>query len=161
MRVERLIMALCALVGVAGLFLFGRHVWNAGARQREHAGITVRSEILTIYVPKALIEFAKAHPDITTNDELVRLIREAKLNVWFATVTRNHQANGIFVDVPIWYRPGERPECFGNAKAVLLTLAGNRPVPGTVAYTNARTEVIEDAMMEMEPMEGLRRLLTH
>jgi hypothetical protein len=160
MRVERPIMALCALLGVAGLFLFGRQVWTASAPQTEPSGITIRSEILTIYAPQALIDFAKAHPGITTNDELVRLIRQAKLNVWFAIVAREHQAHGIFADVPIWYRPGERPECFGEAKAVLLTLAGNRPGPGTVAYANAKTEVIEDAMMEMEPMEGLRQLLT-
>src|SRR5271166_5743184 len=160
MRVERLIITLCALMGAAGLFLFARHVWNDSAPQSEPSGITIRSEILTIYAPKALIDFAKAHPEISTNDELVRLIREAKLNVWFATVARNHQANGNFADVPIWYRPGERPECFDIAKAVLLTLAGNRPGSGTVAYTNARTEVIDDAVIEMEPMEGLTQLLT-
>jgi hypothetical protein len=86
MRVERPIMALCALLGVVGLFLFGRHVWNVSAPQTEPSGIAIRSEILTIYAPKALIDFAKAQPEITTNDELVRRIREAKLNVWFATV---------------------------------------------------------------------------
>jgi hypothetical protein len=160
MNVERLVISLCALIGVAALFLFGRHVWHASAPKRESPGITVRSEILTIYAPKALIEFAKAHPEITTNDELVRLIRQSKLNVWFAIVARNHQADGIFADVPIWYRAGERPECFDNTKAVLLTLAGNRPGPGTVDYTNARTEVIDDALMKMEPVEGLRQLLT-
>ncbi len=159
MRVERLIMALCALMGVAGLFLFGRHIWNASAPRSEPPGITVRSEILTIYAPRAHIDFAKAHPQITTNHELVQLIREAKLNVWFAIVARNHQANGNFADVAIWYRPGERPECFDNAKAVLLTLAENRPGPGTVAYANAKTEVIADAMMEMEPVDGSRQLL--
>jgi hypothetical protein len=160
MRGERLIMALCALVGAAGLLLFGRHVWNARAPQTEPSGITIRSEILVIYAPKALIEFAKAHPEIATNDELLRLIRQAKLNVWFATVGRNYQANGKFAEVAMSYRPGERPECFDNTKAVLLTLAGNRSVPGTVAYRNAETEVIEDAMMEMEPVDGLRQLLT-
>jgi hypothetical protein len=159
MRVERLIIALYALTGVAGLLLFGRHVWHASAPQQEPHGTTVRSEILTIYAPNALIDFAKAHPEITTNDELVRLIREAKLNVWFATVARNHEANGIFADVPIWYRPGEKPECFVSAKAVLLMLAGNRPAPGPVDYRNAKTEVMEDAMMEMDPADGLRQLL--
>ncbi len=159
MRVERLIMALCALLGGAGLFLFARHVWNASAPQREPPGITVRSEILTIYAPEALIDFAKAHPEITTNDELVRLIRQAKLNVWFAIVVRNHQANGNFTDVAISYRPGERPECFDDAKAVLLKVTGNRPGPCTMAYRNAKIEVIEDAMMEMEPVDGLRQLL--
>jgi hypothetical protein len=161
MRVERLITALGALIGAAGLFLFGRHVWNASVPQTEPSGITIRSEILTVYAPQALIEFAKAHPDIATNDELVRLIREAKLNVWFATVTRLHQANGFSTDIPIWYRPGERPECFDIAKAVLLALAGNPPRLGIMDYTNARTEVIDDAMMEMEPAERLRQLLTH
>ena len=143
-----------------GLFVFGRHVGSAGAAQTETPGITVRSEILTIYAPEALIDFAKAHVEITTNDELVRLIREAKLNVWFATVARLHQANGFFTDVPIWYRPGERPECFDDAKAVLRMLAGDRRGPGNMVYTNARTEVIDDAMMEMEPAEGVRQLLT-
>ncbi len=159
MRAERLIMALCALMEAVGLFLFGRRAWNASAPEREPPGITVRSEDLTISAPKALIDFAKAHPEITTNDELVRLIREAKLNVWFATVTSNQQADGVFADVPIWYRPGERPECFDHAKAVLLTLAGNSPGPGTASFTNAKSEVIDDALMEMEPMEGLRQLL--
>ena len=160
MRLERLIMALCALMGAADLFLFGRHVWNASAPQTEKSDITVRSEILTIYAPKALIDFAHAHPEITTNDELVGLIREAKLNVWLAIIARNHQASGNFADVAISYRPGERPECFHSIKAVLLTLAGNRPVPGTVGYRNANTEVIDDAMMDTEPVDGLRQLLT-
>jgi hypothetical protein len=99
MSVERLMMALCALIGAAALFFFGRHVWNSGAPQTEPPGITVRSEVLTIYAPQALVDFAKAHPEITTNDELVRLIREAKLNVWFASVARLHQANGNLADV--------------------------------------------------------------
>ena len=80
MRIERLIIALCALIGVAGLLLFGRYVWNAGAPQPEPSGIASRSEIVTIYATKALIDFAKAHPERSTNDELVRLIRDAKLN---------------------------------------------------------------------------------
>jgi hypothetical protein len=155
MRVQQLIIALCALIGVAGLLLFGRHVWNASVPQTEPSGITIRSEIPTIYAPKALIDFAKAHPDITTNDELVRLIREAKLNVWFAILTRHHQANGRFADVAYWYRPGEKPECFDNARAALLTLAGNPPEPSTVDFRNTKTKVLDDAMMEMEPVDAL------
>ncbi len=81
--------------------------------------------------------------------------------MWFAVVTRNHEASGIFADVSIWYRPVERPECFDNTNAVLLTLAGRCPSPVTVAYANAKIEVIGDAMMEMAPMEGLRQLPIH
>ena len=159
-RCESFVLAFVALLGAMALVSFGRHVWNASVPRTEPSGIAVRSEILTIYAPKALIDFAKAHPETPTNDDLVRLIREAKLKVWFATVARNPQAGGIFADVAICYRPGERPECFDHTKGVLLTLAGHRPRPGTVDYTNATIEVIDDAMMEMEPMAGLRQLLT-
>jgi hypothetical protein len=159
MNHERLGIAFGALIGVAGLFLFARHVSNGGAPQTEPSGITIRSDILTIYAPIALIDFAQAHPEITTNDELVRLIRQAKLNVWFAIVGRNHEANGNSAEVAVSFRPGERPECFDNTKAVLLALAGNRPGPRAVAYRNAKTDVIEDAMMEMEPVDGLSLLL--
>ena len=100
-------MALCALIGAATLVLFGHHVWNAGAPQREPSGITVRSEILTIYAPRALIDFAKAQPGITTNDQLTRLICEAPIHIWFSIVARNHQADGNFRG-RIWSVPARR-----------------------------------------------------
>jgi hypothetical protein len=84
--------------------------------------------------------------------------------VWFAIVARHYLANRRFVELSAAYRPGERPECLDNVEAVLRTLAGNRPGPGTVGYegcANARIEVIEDAILEMEPAEGLRQLLSH
>jgi hypothetical protein len=158
---EQVTTPICAIIAVALLFCFGRDVWKSSIDQTGPSGITVRSEVLTIFAPKALIEFAKAHPEITTNDELVRLVGEAKLSVWFATVARNHQANGIYADLSTSYRLGERPECFDTTKAVLRALAGNRPHSETVSYANARIEVIEEAMMEMAPVEGLRQLLTH
>ena len=65
--------------------------------------------------------------------------------MWFATIGRNRPATGIFADTAICYPPAESPECFVHAKAVVLTLAGNRPEPGNAAYTNAKTEVIEDS----------------
>ncbi len=58
MSVERLMMALCALIGAAALFFFGRHVWNSGAPQLEPAGITVSSDVLTIY-RASVIDFRK------------------------------------------------------------------------------------------------------
>jgi hypothetical protein len=140
------------------LVSFGRHVWHAGADQTEPSGISVSSEVLTNYAPQALIDFAKAHPGITTNDELVRVTREAKLNVWFAIVTRHHQANGVITDVPILYRTGERGD-FGIVQPVLLTLAGKGPAAGPEAYANAKIEVVDDAKIDEDPLKGLRELL--
>jgi hypothetical protein len=81
--------------------------------------------------------------------------------VCFAIVGGHFLANGRFVEVSAAYRPGERPKCFDNVEAVPRTLAGNRTGPGIMAYTNAKTEVIDDAMVAIEPVDGLRQLLTH
>jgi hypothetical protein len=146
-------------MAAGGLYLFGRHVWNSGGHKTEVPGITVKSEVLTIYAPRVLIKFAKTHPEIATNNELVQLVREEHVNVWFATSVRNYQADGIFADVEATFRPGEMPEYFDSTKAVLLTLAGNPPGSGGVNYTKAEIIVMEDTFLEMEPVEGLRRLL--
>jgi hypothetical protein len=151
-------MALGALIGVTGLFLFGRHVWNGAAHHSGLPSVTVRSEILTIYAPKAPVVFATAHPEIGTNDELVRLIQDEKLKVWFAIVVRHHQVDGLFADILLSYRPGERPENFEITKAVLVSLAGNPPTSGTEGYTKAHIEVLDDAVMERDVAEESMRL---
>jgi hypothetical protein len=147
------------ITGATGLFLFARRVWDEGNDKAAGSGSIVRWETSTIYAPRALIEFATEHPDIGTHDELIRMMREAKLNVWFAAALRYHRADGAYADMPVAYRYGESPENFRNERAVLLTLAGRPPGHAFWDCALANVEVIEDAMMELEPREGLRRLL--
>src|SRR4051794_19623100 len=93
-RWERLVLPLVALLGAMGLFSFARHIWDAGASRDEPPGLTVRTEIRMIFARQRIIDFARAHPAIATNDDLVRLIREAKLDAWFGVVFRYYQDNG-------------------------------------------------------------------
>jgi hypothetical protein len=159
MRVERLIMAFCALLGVAGLLSFGRHVWNAGASRSEPSNLAVRWELRTIYAPRRIIDFARTHPALATNDELARLVREARLEAWFGVVFRCYQGNGDVVDLPVAVRPGEHPGFFENTRDVLCLVAGDAAGSPTADPTDVEIEVIEDALMDMEPVEGLRRVL--
>ena len=124
---ERFMLASVALLGAMALVSFGRQVWQAGAsRSPDGSGpvLIIRSEILTIYASKGVIDFARAHPAIATNDELVRLVREARLGAWFGVVFRTYQDNGDVVDIAMAIRPGERPGDFGNTRGVLCLLAG-------------------------------------
>jgi hypothetical protein len=158
-RWERFILAFAALLGAMALFSFGRHVWNAGASRSEPPGIVFRSEIRTIYAPKRIIDFARAHPAIATNDELVRLVREARLEAWFGVVFRCYQGNSDVVDLPVAVRPGEDPLFFENTRGVLCLLAGGAVGSPAADPTDVEIEVIEDALMNTEPVEGLRRVL--
>jgi hypothetical protein len=160
MRRERLTMILSTLVGAAALFGFGRHTWKSRVDETEDHSMTLRCEVLTIYTSKAFVEFAKAHPDITTNAELVRLLGESKIDGWFATVSRLHQANGAVTYLALSYRLGDRLECFNETKVVVRALARDCLGPDAADCENAQIEVVEDAMMGMEPVQGLRQLLS-
>lgn len=159
---ERFVLPLVALLGAMGLYSFARHVGDAGASRSPDGsgpGLTVRSEIRTIYAPQGIIDFARAHPAIATNDELVRLVREARLEVWFGVVFRNYQGNGDMVDIAMAIRPGENPQVFENTRRVLCLLAGDAAGSPAADPKNVEIEVIEDALMSMKPVDGLRRLI--
>jgi hypothetical protein len=158
-RWERFVLAFAGLLGAMALFSFGRHVWDAGASRSEPPGIIVRSEFRMIYAPKAIIDFARAHPAIATNDELVRLVREARLEAWFGVVFRSYQGNGDVVDLAMAIRPGEDPQLFENTRGVLCLLAVDDAGSPGAGPTDVEIEVIEDALMDLEPVEGLKRLL--
>jgi hypothetical protein len=156
---ERFVLAVVALVGAMALFAFGRHVWEAGASRDEPPGLTVRTEVRTIYATRGLVDFARAHPAIATNDDLTRLVREARLEAWFGVVFRYYQSNGDVVDIPVAIRPGSDPDFFENTRAVLGLLAGDAAESPAADPTDVEIEVIEDALMSMEPVEGLRQVL--
>ena len=158
-RSEPFALAFVALLGAMALVSFGRHVWKAGASRSEPPNLIVRSEFRTIYAPKRIIDFARAHPAIATNDELVRLVREARLEAWFGVVFRCYQSNGDVVDLPVAVRPGEQPQYFENTRGVLCLLAGDAAGSPAADRTNVEIEVIEDALMNREAVEGLRRVL--
>jgi hypothetical protein len=156
---ERFFLAFVALLGTMLLSSFGRQVWNAGTSRSETPGIVVRSEFRAMYVPKRIIDFARAHPAIATNEELVRLVREARLDAWFGVVFRCYQSNGEVVDAAMAIRPGENPQAFENTRGVLRLLVGHNARSPVADRTNVEIEVTEDAWMNMEPVEGLKRLL--
>ena len=158
-RCERSVLAFVALLGAMALVSFGRHVWKAGASRSEPPNLTVRWEFRTIYAPRRIIDFARAHPAIATNDELVRLVREARLEAWFGVVFRCYQSNGDVVDLSVAVRPGEQPQFFENTRGVLCLLAEDAAGSPVADRTAVEIEVIEDALMNREAVEGLRRVL--
>jgi hypothetical protein len=154
-RTNREVMGVCAIAGAMGLCLFGRSVWNEGNGHAASSGSAVHWKVQTVYAPKALIEFARENPEISNHVELLRLIRKERLNVWYAVVL----VDGVFAKMRIAYRLGDEPDRFRNEKTVLLRLAGRPPGSGYWDYAEAEVVVIEDAFMDMEPVEGLMSLL--
>jgi hypothetical protein len=74
-------------------------------------------------------------------------------------VFRNYHGNGDGVDRAMAIRPGENPQAFETTRGVLCLLAGDATRSPAADPTDVEIELIEDALMSMEPVEGLRRVL--
>jgi hypothetical protein len=151
-HVARAALVAAALIGAAGLFLYGRSVWRAGSPSLNRYSPTIHQELLALYAPAALIEFARAHGSIATNDELLRLLDQAGLrNCWMVAVNRGRQKNGQVTTTPMVIHLGRHDYLFVLSRDYLHALAGN---PRDVQIV-----VIPEDLLAKEPVEALAELL--
>ena len=155
---ERFVLPLVALLGAMGLYSFARHVGDAGASRSPDGsgpGLTVRSEIRTIYAPKGIIDFARAHPAIATNDELVRLVRERGSKYGSASCSGTIKATETWL-TSRWRSDRERTRWSSRTRgACCAYLAGDAAGSPAADRKNVEIEVIEDALMSMEARRGI------
>ena len=116
----------------------------------------VDQELVAIYAPAALIQFAKTHDpgSIATNDELARLIEQEGLqSCWMITQTYWSRGDGSYT--PVIFRPGDFAYRFPGTKACLQAMAGSP----TAEYANTRIVVIPERLLAKEPLDALPELL--
>jgi hypothetical protein len=157
---ERYGLVSVTVIGAIVLFASGLNDRNDAAGGGEAPGLIVRSEIEAIYAPRALIEFARAHPRVETNDQLVRLIHEAKVDAWFGVVFRTYLANGQVMNLAQTIRPGQRTELFESTRGALTLLAGHPIETAALDRSHVKIEEIEGPVVYMDPVKGLKQLLS-
>jgi hypothetical protein len=123
-----------------------------------NSGLIVRSEVLYVCIPQALIDLAKrdleAHVDSTYDDWKATLERHGHQNVCYGLLVRTHQKNGRVVDLTFVRYPHREPQIFQELLDVLAIEAGRPPVRDPdrdysrttveIASTNApRQEILE------------------
>jgi len=122
--------------------------------------VPIRSELQIIFAPKALIEFAKRHPEIEDHEELSSLLGEQRLDgLWYASVALNLLSNGERYRSVNYVYPARMPHLFPSAKAVLETLGGNARVYTTDDYTKARISILSEENLRLGPQAVLADLV--
>jgi hypothetical protein len=146
-----------AVIGAAGLLLFGRIIWTAARAPDARDNPKISQDFLRIYAPAALINFAKTQHSIETNEELIRLIGQADLHeCWFVVVTRSQMQDGQIIDVPVIFRPGQIANQFVLIRNYLHTLAGSTL---DEHRADATVVVIPSNLITKEPLRALPELL--
>lgn len=153
-------LAVLAFVVVGSGFLArerdGKEVADEGAYEPQIA----QSEILTVYAPQALIDFARNNRNITSQEVLLQKLEQEGLSkVWLATKTKLDHTDGTSIIVPLAFRPGERPMNLDETCAAMETLAGDPPRTDAMDCSRAEVVPIDDATGALGPFEGMRKLL--
>jgi hypothetical protein len=160
-------MMIVVAVGMYGLASFSLHVANQAQEldlaDRPGAGITVRSEIIRLWLPKTVIDLAKSQSSsrtVRTHDELQRFLelRDQKA-MWYAQTTRGYQVDGNAVDITLIRRPYDEPQNFPELLEVLSITAGNQPLSLNAAFSKAPVHVIDPELSKREPREVMTQLL--
>jgi hypothetical protein len=175
-RAGRSILAILwgrALIGVlcVGAAIGLTRLASAPSRPRAHAeyigppssGITVRTELADIWLPRELYELAQrraGNPVPLSDEEWARERQQRRDgNLWYALSDRLYQVDGRVAEVTTIYFPGRFPRQSDRLLEVVQAIAERSPRGSDSERSKASFHVIPDALLELEPRDAVAELL--
>jgi hypothetical protein len=127
------------------------------------SGIILRTEVTTIWVPRALVDRARHQSGFTADRvplELHRyLIENGWSSAWYALTYRAHLVNGGSAEITQIRRLSDVGDHFDEFQAVMATAAARPSRSERADFSHAAVEVIPEALRAVEPREAINRLL--
>jgi hypothetical protein len=128
-------------------------------------GIVVRSEVLHLWSPEALMELARQQaraPVVRDHGGLRRSLElRGQQDLWYALTVRGHQVNGLFADMTVIRRPYRDPESFPEFLNVLAVAGGDPPRDPGPDFSTASIHLIPAELARREPSGAIAELLRH
>ncbi len=128
------------------------------------SGVTVRAEVLQLWLPESLIDLAGRQPESSvpqTHDELQTFLeRRGQEKLWYALTTRGYQVNGDTADITVIRHPYGDPQHFQEFLDVLATAAGNPPRYPALHYSRAEVHILSGEPSERDRSEVVEELLS-
>jgi hypothetical protein len=122
-----------------------------------------RSEVLRLWLPETLIDFAKrgSQPSAPqTHSELRAFLeRRGQTNLWYAFTTRFHQTNRGIADITFWRRPYRDSQHFQELLDILAASHGQAGSPST-EYAGAELFIVPRELATREPRDAIEELTT-
>jgi hypothetical protein len=167
--VSRMFMVLVLAAGGLALTNFASDVdkkdQNLADGDQPEAGIIVRSEVLHIWLPPALIELANRQPSsgvMRTHEDLKQFLeRRGQEKVWYAMTTRGHQANGNSIDMPFVRQPYSEPNSFPEFLHILAVATENSSDEATDEFSSALVHVLPEESVTFDFRNVMAELQRH
>ncbi len=154
------------VVGIAGIVGLLSVSFQAGAPGPDDpggSGIIVRTEVIALWIPRALHDVAQSEagaPVFLSPEALLTEPRFRGLNAaWYALTYRVHQVNGESVEITQIRRLSDATDHLDELQAVMATAAGRPPRSEDGRFSHARVEVIPDTLQAIDPREAVSRLM--
>ena len=126
-------------------------------------GTIVRTEVIAIWMPRALRDRARHQPgppvDVSLDELRTELGRNGWRDAWYALTYRSYQINGESGETTQIRRLSEASDHLHELQVVMATAAGRPPRDEGPDYSHARVEVIPDTLQAVEPREAITRLM--
>jgi hypothetical protein len=163
-----ILLTLAVVAAGVELTSFASHVTQR-ARERELAegvnlGIITRSEVLHLWLPRTMAEWAKRQHQsrsvLTVQELQCYLELQHRRDLWYAVSLRAYRANGEFDDMTFVRRPHDRNGNFAELPDIQATAAGNPPCYPNWDLSKASVHIISDEFLEREPCKVMEELIT-
>jgi hypothetical protein len=153
--------------GALGLTRFASHVGgqdqDLASSDQPGGGIIIRSEVLRVWLPPALLELAKREPPVGTirNHEAFRRFLEIRRQekVWYAIAVRGYQANGDIVDMPFVRRPYGEPRQFPELLEMLAIATVNSSGDPMDKPSTTLVSPVPERLLRRDPLDAIAELL--
>jgi hypothetical protein len=167
-RPDRKLLTLIVIGGgLLGLTLFARQIARQDrvsvAPNITGGGIIVRSEVLRLWLPRALIDMAKRQSlplRIRTHHELRQSLEgQHQRGVWYALTSRVHKFNGEFDDITTIRWPYRDSRYFSELLDVLAVAGGNPASEPNSGFSNVSISVLPEELLMREPRDAMHEAL--
>jgi hypothetical protein len=123
----------------------------------------VRTEVLRLWLPESLIDFAKPQSQSSaprTYAELQTLLeRRGQTDLWYALTVRGLQVNGGTADMTFIRRPYGDSQHFQEFLDILATAAGDPPPDSTMCYAGTEVHILPRELSARDPRQVVEELI--
>jgi hypothetical protein len=121
--------------------------------------------VTVLWIPQVLLDLAQRETGTSTLESPAalqsELSRRGLNDAWYALTYRGYNSSGEFGEVTQIRRLSDAAARLDELQAVLPTAAGNPARSSALDFSNARVEIIPDALQAVDPREAITSLISN
>ncbi len=137
---------------------------GAGFEDQAGSGLSVRSEVITLWIPSTLRDFARVEsgPDLEGSPEalIADLKRVGLVDAWYALTYRHTRVDGGVAEMTLLRRISGVSTALDDLQDILIAIAGLPPRPGSTDFSHVAIKIIPELHEASESHESLFKFMT-